>query len=146
MVEHVQNNGLFTQELLDEFSEICNHRKTGLIKISVFEDGSNYLHDGHHRCLSIYLGGRKFLHDSEYVCENWTYEAYQEINFDDNWVTPFDVRTQVRLADFKAYKEKAMRLRDKDFVLSNTNCFCKPRNVYSIADLAETYFANGRNT
>ena len=110
MIEHVQNGGLFTKELLDDFADISRTKPSPIIKITQFEDGNLFLQDGHHRTLSIYLGGRAYLDPSEFIFEYWEYKDYLEINFANKWVTPLDVKTQVRQADFKEFKKHVFEL------------------------------------
>lgn len=150
MIEHVQNGGFFTQELLNEFADIYHSgtKPSGVIKITQFEDGNLFLQDGHHRTLSIYLGGRAYLDPSEFIFEHWKYSDYLEINFDNKWVTPIDVKTQVRQANFKDFKTKALWRYEEhgpevatEYIKSNSGLYLRERSVYSIVDLAKIYEA-----
>lgn len=81
MIDHVKAGGLF--------SGMC---------VFSFPDGRKFLHDGHHRVVSIWLGGRRHLEAQEYVVINSTYENITSVLFDKFFVTPFDPRTEMRHA------------------------------------------------
>lgn len=118
------------------------------IAIVDFGDSLFYLRDGLHRCASIYLGRPdKFLYENEYVIENMTYEKYMEINWSVDYYTPFDPRTEVRIADLTFYRnmvkkqrslyERAKNLFEWDekvlhsilnkFVMANRNLYTRER-------------------
>lgn len=108
MVSFVKSGGIYTQAELDKFTGI---QSTNLIGISRFEDGELYVHDGHHRVVSILLSGvRDYLYPEEYIITDYTYFQYNRPNFKNNWYTPFDPKTQLRIADFFKYREKIKNL------------------------------------
>jgi hypothetical protein len=163
MVEHAQNGGVFNRSFLDDWAWVHNIKPAPLIKITFFPDGVKLIQDGHHRTLSIYMGGLEIIHPEEYFVEHWNYDDYLKINPKRKWVTPYDPRTQVRQADFKEYKELALEVYDARYELDrfngwveeradafamrdlvqyaeeNSDLYRKSRNVYSIPDLVEIY-------
>jgi hypothetical protein len=103
MTEHVKNGGVFTIDNVPDFHP--DDSVFPLIRISRFSDGSLYLHDGHHRAASIWIGGRDWLMPEEYEIQDWdSIKKYDEINFASNWVTPLDLINEVRLPDTRIYK------------------------------------------
>lgn len=82
-----------------------------LMELAHFPDGEYYIHNGHHRAVAIFLAGRDHLLPEEYYVKEWEYSDYNDIVFlnpDDTWrgyVTPFDVKTETRIADFGPHKD-----------------------------------------
>lgn len=146
MIAHVQNGGVFDQALLNDYAWIKGVKPCGLIKVTVFEDGATYLQDGHHRCTSIILGGRNFLHPSEYVIEHWKYSNYAGIGWKNGWVTPYDVTTQVRLPDFKPFKDQVTAIvaehgyeEAEKFIRANPHLYSAPRMVHTLTEFVELH-------
>jgi hypothetical protein len=112
MVKIVKDGGFFTQNCLQKHP----HRgdKTPCIEITQFEDGKNFIHDGHHRVVSILLGGRDFIDNTEYRIRKFKYEDYLLPNLITAWWTPFDPRTDVRLSDMTEFKTLIKELIDKE--------------------------------
>lgn len=98
-----------------------------LVKVRYYPsyDYKVYIHDGHHRLVAMYLEGVKELTENDYEIRDVTYEHYKEINFDVGWVTPFDLRTEVRRADFFDFKNEVMSM------YNNVNFLTpKPERLY----------------
>ena len=111
----VNGGKTWTMEIMQWYcKEHPGEKDPSLIVITEFEDGTRFIHDGHHRVLAALIAGRNFLSDLEYVIWKFKYSQYMEINFDKGFVTPFDPRTEVRLADFGNFKKNAMELYSKD--------------------------------
>lgn len=111
MSEYVRNGGFWTEDYLEIYSKGRNlARISPLIAISRFEDAKFFIHDGHHRSVATYLGGRDYLRNDEYILTDWSYDQYLEISPENGWYTPFDPRIHVRKADFGNFKKLA---RDK---------------------------------
>lgn len=111
MIEFVSGGGFFTAETLCKHLQSCGKdRPPQLIAVNRFEDGELFLRDGHHRCGSIWLGGRFALREDEYVIEEYTYDQYMEINHDLGWLTPFDPRVEVRRGNFCPFRTEALRI------------------------------------
>ncbi len=134
MVRFVLGGGVFDRKTLDLFAAEKGIKPSPLIQITEFEDGDKYIHDGHHRALSIYMGGREEIYESEYEATRWTYSQYLEVNFGQNWVTPFDPRTEVRIADLKQWKQTVASIRTaigdeatKKFILGCRDVIVEPR-------------------
>jgi hypothetical protein len=144
MIRYVRGGGFWTSDALNEHASVKGLRAPQPIYISRFPDKRMKIHDGHHRLVSTFLGGRAFLREDEYVVGDWTYEAYNTINPDVRYVTPFDPRTEVRLADFGEYKAEALRLLDEaphalpEFARKNRHRYCQPRNIWTVRELAAT--------
>lgn len=114
MALFVKKGGFWTEDYLKEYSELHNlSRVSPLISITKFEDGECYLHDGNHRCVATWLGGRKHLRPDEYVLSEATYDYYTEFAPHNNWFTPFDPRTHARKPDFAAFKKSAKEFCEK---------------------------------
>lgn len=156
MIDYVKTGGIFSNESISFFDIFSKEnsrnekRQPPLIKIACFEDGKKYLHDGHHRTTSIFLGNRKFLYPEEYVIENWKYKDFLEINLDQKWYTPYDPRSEARICQIKHYKDQI-----KDLIKNNTTkqsieyfirysyetkVYVEPKKVYTIEDLSKQYF------
>ena len=98
MIDHVKAGGLF--------SGMC---------VFSFPDGRKFLHDGHHRVVSIWLGGRRHLEPQEYVVINSTYENITSVLFDKFFVTPFDPRTEMRYLSLSRSRSRfTFTLREAD--------------------------------
>ncbi len=150
MIDFIKGGGVFSEGVLKQFAiQESLGSVSPLIKLSLFEDGLEYIHDGHHRVISIYLGGRNELFDREYEISEWKYQDYLDVVFlhpsDEwmGWVTPHDVRTHVRLPDFKVYKEAVKALfysqgkeAALEFVTSNQHQYIKRRDFSTVEELA----------
>ena len=142
MANYVKNGGRWTKDYMTEFAKKHNLPYTSsLIQISRFEDGQEFIHDGHHRSITTKLGGRDFLYPEEYEVKEWTYDSYIEINHENGWYTPFDPRIHVRKADFLEFKKMARNkfLTEPDkaaqWILNNVDLFRRERTVWTICDL-----------
>ena len=103
MKELVARGDVFSVGKLAEY----NPNSIKLIELYELEDGKIYCHNGHHRIFSIFQAGRTFLYKDEFVLSKAKYSWFEECNPWDGWYTPYDLRTQVRLADLRAYKMRA---------------------------------------
>jgi len=101
MANLVRSGGFFNKETLERYDA----EKAFLMEIAEFPDGKFYLHNGHHRCIAIYMGYREYLREDEYYIKKWKYEDYNSINFGVGYYTPFDIRTETRVSDLSKYKE-----------------------------------------
>lgn len=139
MTEHVRNGGVFTIDNVPEFHP--EDSVFPLIRISRFPDGALYLHDGHHRAVSIWLGGREYLLQDEYEIQDWdSIERYAEINLKANWVTPIKLETEVRLPDTRIYKRLIQEASPEDAIelISNLkHMYATERRHGNVVELAE---------
>lgn len=147
MSNFVASGKIYDKIHLENFSKIKNFSKPSpVIQITQFEDGQLFVHDGHHRIVSCFLGGRFFLADQEYEITRWNYKEYMEISYDQEWYTPFDPRTHVRVPDFNSFKK---RIKDKllsgesmnqitDWINDNKHLYCCKRLVFSVKDLVDS--------
>jgi hypothetical protein len=152
MADFVRSGGYWNQQVLDQYARDQGlSRSSPLIQIPRFEDGHRFIHDGHHRVISVYLGGRNFLRDDEYEEFDFEYEKYLECNnnaFANGFFTPFDPRTELRLCDFREFKEQALQLHSdaaitEDFlcnwIQANADRYRQSRNgVLTVVDLYNT--------
>ncbi len=106
MVDFVISGGFWTQDVINKFS----NKQVLLIQISEFEDGVQYVHDGHHRVIATLLGGRDYLRQDEYEVKTYTYERYMTAKPHINYFTPFDPRIHVRKADLFEFKLAAKKV------------------------------------
>jgi hypothetical protein len=143
MIDHVRRGGEFSQHVINRRADRTTFEDEPLVCVSVFEDGLEMIHDGHHRAVSCILGGRDHLRDSEYFRLPIAYRKYTDIDLHDGWLTPFDPRSELRVADLSGFKERALRLAEEDeaaaarYILENPLLYKLPRHLFGIADLAE---------
>lgn len=142
MVEYVRNGGFWTQEALTKH----NVKKTGLIYISGFPDGVRMIHDGHHRVLATYLGGRDYLRLDELIAREWRYEQYGQINWEHGYFTPHDPKTEVRLPDFLAFKNHVKNILATEgkaqaelYIKDSKSLYCKKRDISTVAQMARLF-------
>jgi hypothetical protein len=136
--------GLFwTSDVLRTHADRHHTPVPRLIAIARFPDGRMMIRDGHHRCLATYIGNRTYLRHDEYIVETYTYEMYEEINFEAGFVTPFDPRTEVRVPDFTAFRQEVFRLYAHNpdaaiaFIRQNKARYARPYTRSNLAQLAE---------
>lgn len=137
MIAYVKIGGIFSLENIKAYNN-----SNSLIHIARFSDGNLYIHDGHHRCISILLGGRNHLEKQEYYVKDWNYQDYLQINFNVWWVTPFDLKNEVRLPDIFDFKKHIKYLyynqspdHAKHYILTNKNKYATMRKIINIKDL-----------
>lgn len=141
MVLFVDKGGFFNEESLKEYSKRKGLYGASIIKIAKFEDGGLYVEDGHHRIVSIVLSGRDYLREDEYQIVDWEYKDFQDINLECGWVTPYDPRTEFRLAelsDFKYEVRKRLKTSSKcaiNYIRNNEHEYKKFREYDKIRDL-----------
>lgn len=142
MIRFVQAGGVFDDKTLTAFHS--GSWAKNRISIACMEDGTQYFHDGHHRLLAIWMAGRKVLYDDEVEYFDLTYAQYDEVNFETGWLTPFDLKTEIRTPNVHEFKQKAKampRENAEEWVRSNKGLYCHPRNgMYNIEDLAIKIF------
>jgi hypothetical protein len=90
MIDFVKAGGFYTEQALKDYAAKFPGEYNTLIAISQFPDKDKYVHDGHHRLVSIYLGGRDYIRDDEYELTQWTFEQYTNCNHELGFWTPFD--------------------------------------------------------
>jgi len=138
MVEFVRRGGHFTPDRVAEF-HAGEANQFGLIVLSRFPCGRIYLHDGHHRSISAYLGGRKYFAFEERLIIEWdSLDRYNEINPAKGWVTPLDLLKEVRLPDILEFKKEALALSGEfqtEFIRRNRHRYSMKREVDSVAEL-----------
>jgi len=136
MVDFVRKGGFFSQESLDNYGGY-----NALMSIRKFEDGKLFLHDGHHRALSIWLAGRDFIRDDEFEITTWEYNDYTSPNPSAGFFTPFHPMNEVRHAEFHSFKEEIRKIAENDvekamsFIEENRNRYCQTRNCWHIKDI-----------
>jgi hypothetical protein len=148
MMNFVTGGGLWTEAALRAHAARHGLPPPSPIRLSQFPDAL-VVHDGHHRLVATYLAGRDVLDPAEYRVTHWTYEQYLEINFACGWVTPFDPRTHVRIADFAGWKRRVLEVaradpaRAEEMIRSQPSGYREPRRYAALADLARECFARG---
>lgn len=118
-----------------------------LIKVRYYPSYTSriYIHDGHHRAVAAKLERLESLTPDEYNIREVPYTDYLQINFDVGWVTPFDLMSEVRRADFFDFKNTVMYLFDnpefssiefiKNFIHNRRYFYVEPRKVWSVGDM-----------
>lgn len=144
MIQYIQDGGLWTQDRIKAHADTHN-RRAASIYISRFPEDVKMIHDGHHRIVATYLGGRSELQESEYDIGDWTYESYKEVNFNNGFVTPFDPVTEVRLDNFFSFKVEALRIAQssreeaKTYISTHKHLYARPRRLKTVHELALEY-------
>lgn len=143
MADFVRSGGRWDQVARVQYASDRVVKVSPAIQITMFEDDALYVHDGHHRCCSTWLGGRTELYPDEYQVSAWTYEQYLEINVPNKWYTPFDPRIHLRVADVAAFKvEAAERFQANPiacvkWIRENAWRFRCAKNLNTVPELAE---------
>lgn len=97
-----------------------------------------YIQDGHHRLvLEYWLSNLDQI--ANHRLTNYSAKDYKAINFDEEWVTPFDLEEWVRLPDFIEFKKLALKTRNADWIRASSQVYSEIRRVYGIYDLAKQY-------
>jgi len=156
MIEHVQSGGYFDDKSLEEYASKMNIRKAPIMEIAEFEDGKKMIHNGHHRAISIWLGGRDFFTEDEFYIKPWTYADYEDIVTHDSdgnwmgWVTPFDVRTESRVCDLSSFKRKVKDIHEGineeeaiDYINKNKHQYAKKKTLHTVPQLSVELLKNG---
>lgn len=146
MAAYIRQNGFWTADALQQFAKENNlARVCPLIEIISFPDGKLMVHDGHHRVVSTFVGGRQYLRGDEYVFKFWDYSDYLDINFKNRWVTPFDPRVEIRIPDIGTFKKKAIDLSQNSadesiaYIRANKALYVKPRILWTVPELVGVY-------
>jgi hypothetical protein len=146
MKEFAWRCGRFTHDALLAYAVARGIKVSPLIHIArIVDDGSLLVHDGHHRTVAVWRGGRRFLDPEEYIIAEYTYQQYIDVNFDRGWYTPFDPRTECRLPDFKEFKESVRRLHYLNmpnvagsYVRARPQAYKEARRITTIEQLSES--------
>lgn len=148
MIEFVGAGGFFTRDARLAQHLLADGR--GLpppMHIAVMEDDRFVLHDGHHRAVAMFLGGRPYV-DAEKEAEvvRYAYADYAEAHPEKGWFTPFNLETEVRLPDFGGFKKAAILNYKKlgrdalnETIRDYRHHYVEPRRVWTVAELAEVY-------
>lgn len=146
MVQFVKEGGVFDQASMEVFKKNNPNAHLGpVVQIAEFEDGRQFIADGHHRIMAIYEAGRRQLHDSEYVIVKWKYKDYTDIHFESKWVTPFDPRLEIRFPDYLAFKKQVYEhLANSqqsaiEFILANKHQYAVKRQYFSVLHFFDLY-------
>lgn len=105
------------------------------IFVTRFEDGRLMLRDGLHRTTAVMLGRPSgMLRDDELVIEDMTYAMFLTPVLDAGLFAPFDPRSEVRIADFRAHREEVERLIREGgdpigFIAANRQSYVRPRRA-----------------
>lgn len=132
MAEYVRQGGRFDLESINQFTP-----NSKLIAIPKMEDGQQYVRDGFHRVLSIFLHRPDgIIYDDEFVIENLTYLRMMTPNLSIRYYTPFDPRTEVRVSDFCKFRDEVDRVISEkqedplEFIRRNRHLYVVPKKKY----------------
>lgn len=145
MAAFVKGGGFWTKEALEKWANEYKTFPAPMIAISAFEDGTYYIHDGHHRILATLIGGRDYLRDDEYVETRWSYLSYMTANLEKHFVTPFDPRIEVRLPDFHNFKGNVLDVAKTNvpgalkLIADKKLRYCEPRKIKTVQELLAIY-------
>ena len=121
MMSYVKKGGIFNKYAIGYWIERDPHDSL-LMELAHFPDGRYYIHNGHHRAVSIYLAGRDHLLPEEYYVKEWEYGDYNDIVFlnpNGTWrgyVTPFNIKREARHAQMGQYKDYVQGMWDRGIV------------------------------
>lgn len=109
------------------------------------------IHDGLHRIISLYQHGVKILNSTQYICSLRTVREYNECNFNKGYVTPFDIYTEVRKANFGNFKDKVLQLHKMfghasalNYIENNRELYVENRSVWTVEEFLEIYENAGK--
>jgi hypothetical protein len=144
MVQFVVDGGIYDVGARLGHARSNHHDHVAAIALSILEGGTIYIHDGHHRLVSMMLAGRSAMFFSEFMYRAFTYNDYLDYAPERGWYTPFDLRTECRLPDFFAMRQQvveAERTSGAGLALARANRrrYAEPRRVLTLAELAERY-------
>lgn len=133
---------------LHEFKKFRYDLRNKLI-ITNFGD-SVFLRDGHHKSVALYhylsKMGDTNLPITDFEEENYSYQEYDEINFKEKWITPFNPITHVRKHDLNKFKDYVWWLYwnrgedvAKEFILGHKHYYLEDRKVNTVRDLYNKY-------
>lgn len=122
---------------------IARFKNEGHLVPSLQSENLYLLHDGHHRALAIYLGGREFFDESEFEFRDFqSFEDYNSVNFKAYWFTPMNIIQEIRHADIYPFKSCVAKITDEQealkYIEEHRFAYCAARGgMYTIADLAQ---------
>jgi len=90
-IRHLEN----LKPMADFVSQGGKFLNPPLVVIVRYDDHQHYVHDGHHRLLAMYCGGRDILFKDEYEYVEGSFDKCSKVLWDKGFVTPFDPRTEV---------------------------------------------------
>lgn len=138
------HNNLRNPKLIFELLEALDQgAKIEPIILKALDDGSTYIHDGLHRSCAYWLYGVRELPSDYYVLKHqYTYEMFSQPNIHVGWFTPYDLKTECRIPNFKDWKDTISNLMKttsetgvNKFILSNSHKYKEPRRVYRVSDV-----------
>lgn len=105
MVEFVKRGGKFTRDAMLLY-HVMMGRDDSPVPIHIAEVmGEFYIHDGHHRAIAKWIGGANAIYEDEYEIVSYSLDDYVTPSVKRGWHTPFDPRTEFRLADLNKYRQ-----------------------------------------
>jgi hypothetical protein len=116
------------------------------VYLTRFEDGRLMLRDGLHRSTAVMLGRPSASLDaSEMLIEDMTYEMFRAPALAAGLYAPFDPIAEVRVADFRAYRDEVQRRIDGGadvaaYIAANRHVYVRPRRACH--DSLEQFFAD----
>lgn len=121
MVRFVAEGGFWTaDELAKHHAAFSLPGPPELIELVSVEDGRCYVHNGHHRAVATWLGGRFHLRENEYQLLDRTYEWFLESNPETGYFLTFDPRIHVRRAEFRTVQREVRSRFEADPVAAET--------------------------
>ncbi len=149
MVEFVKAGGKFTFDARLAQHLLADPNRQSLpppIHIAVMSDDRLVLHDGHHRAVAMFLGGRMHIEESEYEYGHYSYEDYATPHPEKGWFTPFNIGVEVRKPDFSWFKSNAQKIYERnglpmllEFIATDYESYLEPRQIWTVEQLAQVY-------
>jgi hypothetical protein len=129
LLDHVRAGGKF-----DVGSLTAHDRDSAtLLYVTRFEDGRMMLRDGLHRATAVMLARPSgALDPSEVIVEDMTYDMFRKPALSAGLYAPFDPQTEVRIADFRAYRDEVMRRTGDDalaYIAAHHRDYVRPRRA-----------------
>jgi hypothetical protein len=128
LVEHVRRGGRFDQSAL-----IAHDPEATPVFVTRFEDGRLMLRDGLHRSTAVLLGRASGeLEEGEVIVEDMRYDMFLMPALAAGLYAPFDPRTEVRIADFRDYRDEVDRIARSGgdalaYIAANRHTYVRPR-------------------
>lgn len=143
MTRFLRTGGMFDEETLGSYAiRKSLDRVSPLIEIAKFEDGVMAIHNGHHRAIAAFLSrANRKIYSDEFFIRNWKYSDYKDIVLP-YWVTPFDVLTELRVADLADWKKQVRDFyilngdtKTVKFIQENKAKYAVNRTFYTVGDM-----------
>lgn len=142
LIEHVRGGGRFDVAALSAHERSPDDPGTPMF-VTRFEDGRLMLRDGLHRATAVMLGRPSgVIEPTEVIVEDMTYAMFRTPALVAGLYAPFDPLTEVRTADFRAFRDEVRRRPTEEalaYIATNRGEYTRARRPYH--DCLADFFA-----